>query len=147
MGDKWKHDNWHNNQANRQKCGKRELEACPYCRITELQQDVERLTAFYNNQGYIQAKVSDPTMEAREEWVEQQKEIERLRENWSIEVDQLSHELRESKGHLTRLLEQIEKAFDEGYEAAIGTRLTFEEAWARSKARKAIAEAKEDGDG
>ena len=132
MSDKWKHDNWHNNQANRQKCGKRELEACPYCRITELQQDVERLRGLVTDHNA--------------EWVEQQKEIERLRENWSIEVDQLSHELRESKGHLTRLLEQIEKAFDEGYEAAIGTRLTFEEAWARSKARKAIEEAKEDGD-
>lgn len=35
----------------------------------ELQQDVERLTAFYNNHGYIQAKVSDPTMESREDGI------------------------------------------------------------------------------
>jgi hypothetical protein len=37
MSDKWKHDNWHNHQANRQKCGEEEIKHCPWCRIAELE--------------------------------------------------------------------------------------------------------------
>jgi predicted transcriptional regulator len=37
-----------------------------------------------------------------------QTEVERLRENWSIEVNELSRELREKKSRLNRLLEQLE---------------------------------------
>ena len=37
MSDKWKHDNWHNNENNKHKCGIAEIDNCPYCRITELE--------------------------------------------------------------------------------------------------------------
>jgi hypothetical protein len=41
MSDKWKHDNWHMDECNRHKCGAKEIDSCPYCRITKLQARLE----------------------------------------------------------------------------------------------------------
>ena len=40
MSDKWKHDNWHNNENNKHKCGIAEIDNCPYCRIKELEEKI-----------------------------------------------------------------------------------------------------------
>ena len=50
MSDKWKHDNWHNNENNKHKCGIAEIDNCPYCRIVDLEWFLQMERTFNQDQ-------------------------------------------------------------------------------------------------
>ncbi len=75
-------------------------------KMDELQQDAGRLAAHYHNNGYIDAKIADPEIETREEWLYVTFKIEEGR-RFKVGDINITGDLLKSKQDLTQMLKIV----------------------------------------